>query len=264
VALAYHYDRAWYRSFDNFVLADSKWSPSDTNTELWYDASDLDSLVVSGTNLTQWMDKSGNDYHLTRDQNANNDAQSGVTSLRGRNVIEFGSGDSMTNKDWNHDQNATAIYIAFVWKAYTDSAQDWLLHHTDSTTQRQAVRRTVTNNIDWRGSSIDNTTQNFAIPNVPELQDNVSLFKINGSNSYLSTHNASGSQADTGDAGDRPFGHISVGSNENETGNLNGYIAEILYFTGASDVEKVEGYLAHKWGLSNNLPNDHLYKLLAP
>ena len=28
--------------------------------------------------------------------------------------------------------------------------------------------------------------------------------------------------------------------------------------------EKVEGYLAHKWGLSMNLPNGHLYKSTEP
>jgi hypothetical protein len=28
--------------------------------------------------------------------------------------------------------------------------------------------------------------------------------------------------------------------------------------------QKIEGYLAHKWGLSNNLPANHPYKNNAP
>ena len=28
--------------------------------------------------------------------------------------------------------------------------------------------------------------------------------------------------------------------------------------------EKVEGYLAHKWGLTDNLPNNHPYKNKVP
>ena len=31
-----------------------------------------------------------------------------------------------------------------------------------------------------------------------------------------------------------------------------------------SDVEKAEGYLAHKWGLTGNLPVSHPYKNTAP
>ena len=34
--------------------------------------------------------------------------------------------------------------------------------------------------------------------------------------------------------------------------------------TDISDIEKAEGYLAHKWGLEGNLPDDHPYKNLAP
>jgi len=44
-------------------------------------------------------------------------------------------------------------------------------------------------------------------------------------------------------------------------------IMEIVYcngFASDTDRQKVEGYLAHKWGLTANLPEDHLYKELAP
>jgi len=34
--------------------------------------------------------------------------------------------------------------------------------------------------------------------------------------------------------------------------------------TDISDVEKAEGYLAHKWGLTGNLPVNHPYKSSAP
>jgi hypothetical protein len=34
--------------------------------------------------------------------------------------------------------------------------------------------------------------------------------------------------------------------------------------TDISDVQKAEGYLAHKWGLTSGLPNSHPYKTSAP
>jgi len=265
VALAYHYDRAWHRSFDNVILADSKWSPADTTTQLWYDASDLDSLVVSGSDLTQWGDKSGNGYHLTKDQNANDFAQSGVASLRGRNVIEISSGDTLTNRVWNHDHNTTALYLTFVWKAYTEGTQDFILHHTDTTSKRQALRRTTTNQLQWLGSNISGTNPSpFGFGNMPEGDDNLTSIKANGGSSWLSNYNALGRGFNSGDIGDNPFAHISVGANEIESNQLIGYIAEIIYYTNESDTQKIEGYLAHKWGLSAYLTSDHDYKNSAP
>jgi hypothetical protein len=37
--------------------------------------------------------------------------------------------------------------------------------------------------------------------------------------------------------------------------------------TGGTDItefEKAEGYLAHKWGLTANLPSDHPFKNVSP
>ena len=53
---------------------------------------------------------------------------------------------------------------------------------------------------------------------------------------------------------------------------LNGRMAEYFHVAGApgtggtniDDVEKAEGYLAHKWGLASNLPSSHPYKNSAP
>ena len=49
--------------------------------------------------------------------------------------------------------------------------------------------------------------------------------------------------------------------------NCRGDIAEILIVMGEvsdSNRDKIEGYLAHKWGLTSNLPNNHPYKNTRP
>ena len=46
-------------------------------------------------------------------------------------------------------------------------------------------------------------------------------------------------------------------------GRLNSYLAEVIYYNnviGSTDRTKIEGYLAWKWGISSDLPNDHPYK----
>lgn len=44
------------------------WSPTDMGADLlgWYDAQDSGSLTLSGSDVTQWNDKSGNSMHLTQ------------------------------------------------------------------------------------------------------------------------------------------------------------------------------------------------------
>ena len=46
-----------------------------------------------------------------------------------------------------------------------------------------------------------------------------------------------------------------------------GHISEILWFLGEvsqEEREKIEGYLAHKWGRLISLPEDHPYKVNEP
>jgi len=48
---------------------------------------------------------------------------------------------------------------------------------------------------------------------------------------------------------------------------VSGEIMEFLYFSESHDTktrQKLEGYLAHKWGLTNNLPSGHPYKYEPP
>jgi hypothetical protein len=61
--------------------------------------------------------------------------------------------------------------------------------------------------------------------------------------------------------------NVTVGNRYQETGFdvLIGDIAEIvLTVNDDTDNEKIEGYLAHKWGLESLLPSTHTYKNAAP
>jgi hypothetical protein len=43
-----------------------------------------------------------------------------------------------------------------------------------------------------------------------------------------------------------------------------GQIKEIVVVSDNTDRQKIEGYLAHKWGLTDSLPVDHPYKTSPP
>ena len=61
---------------------------------------------------------------------------------------------------------------------------------------------------------------------------------------------------------------VTIGATDGgDSGNWDGTIGEVILLSSdASDLDrqKVEGYLAHKWGLEGSLPADHPYKNAAP
>ena len=67
-------------------------------------------------------------------------------------------------------------------------------------------------------------------------------------------------QSKTGSASN---GSPSGNGNWTEIGtNLSGKIGELIVLnsTDSDDRQKLEGYLAHKWGLTSNLPDSHPFK----
>ena len=61
------------------------------------------------------------------------------------------------------------------------------------------------------------------------------------------------------------IGGYADGSGSQAAANID--IAEIVFYQSAlslSNRQLIEGYLAHKWGLTSSLPNDHPYKSSAP
>jgi hypothetical protein len=58
-----------------------------------------------------------------------------------------------------------------------------------------------------------------------------------------------------------------LGSSEGAVNFYDGILSELIFFNNSlsvSDVQKVEGYLAWKWGLQANLPSTHPFKLFPP
>ena len=60
---------------------------------------------------------------------------------------------------------------------------------------------------------------------------------------------------------------ITIGTDIGGTDKGKFVLGELIYMDttpSAANIEKLEGYLAHKWGLEGNLPGGHTYKSSAP
>ncbi len=71
-----------------------EFDPNDLNPVLWLDGSDASTISTSGSFVTQWRDKSGNNNHANPQAVANR-PQTGVSSLNGNNVLTFDGGDDV-------------------------------------------------------------------------------------------------------------------------------------------------------------------------
>ena len=77
------------------------------------------------------------------------------------------------------------------------------------------------------------------------------------------------SSASTGQSGNFNITSYGLGVNTN-TGDYfvwNGYYGEVMYFNvqlSDTNRQKIEGYLAWKWGLQASLPGGHPYASAAP
>jgi hexokinase len=65
----------------------------------------------------------------------------------------------------------------------------------------------------------------------------------------------------------KAFTGLFVGTGANGSYYWKGYIAEVAIYNNVlstGDRQKIEGYLAWKWGLQGNLPAGHPYKTISP
>jgi hypothetical protein len=240
-----------------------RWSPKETDLVCWYDASDVSTITSSSNIISQVDDKSGNGFHLNVLTSNKTGPKTGIQTLNGLNVFTWDTvGQVLENNSFSYNQNSNGLYFAIIFKCITDNAQDFVLAGTEVNTpgNRMALRRNANvNSLQIIGGSGtgSNTVLGSSPGSAPEGEDFLVVSKFNGSNSHI---RIDGELAKSGNIGTNAFSSLNIGANETESSPIKGYIAEVVFFTESSDEEKVEGYMAHKWGTASNLPESHSYK----
>ena len=102
-----------------------------------------------------------------------------------------------------------------------------------------------------------NIAMGSGVDTVLEGETYIVLSKLNSSNSQI---RIDGHFKNTGNIGTNHLNSIKLGGNAIGGSNLEGYIAEFIIFSDIGEQENIEGYLAHKWGLTSKLPADHTHK----
>jgi len=243
------------------------WTPEGTTTALWLDAADSDSLTLDASNnVEQWNDKSGNDYHVSQTDSERRPAY----SLAG--YVEFdGSDDALESSSRLGFAANPDISVIVVAKIFLGSAADQALFSIgEGDYSHQACAGD--DGWGWRFSG-GNRIFNPVVVNKTELASFVMAEGSTFGESEFFLNGSAGVESSSGSVHLSPTdisNYTSIGNASDGDGDykkpINCQIYEMIVIPSAlaEERQKIEGYLAHKWGLEENLPSDHPYKTEAP
>ena len=240
---------------------------------LWLDASDSSTISYSsGSNLSQWRDKSGNGYIMTNNTGTTTVASADLNSL---NTIYTPSGTSTQITNFRGRSKMTLFvvgkcaagrYLLGMNNGCLYLGNDSLLYMQPPTGNYLDIYDTVglgtsvVSNNTWFLMCIgyDNATNSTANP-----------YTINGSpNNGTNRTTAIVPRGTPGILTDQVLTNSFWINSINGTNSYDSdYTAEIIYYNSTLSVtqrQTIEGYLADKWGLTTNLPVGHPYKSSFP
>jgi hypothetical protein len=229
------------------------WTPAEITSEAWFDADDPLSITESANRISQWNDKSGNNRHATQPTGSiQPDYVASDPVFTGRATVKASTGGAYL--DTVSSFSVKRVYLVVY---YDDTS---LLFGNHNAIFAGSVgsnsRLTGRSNEDkvWdgprdnknfdkdgitlrNGSRVDSTAEANGLPmpgdifNITALVTKTQTFRLMGNSASYTT--------------------------------WPGGLGEIIFTDGTEGIEtqqKMEGYLAWKWGLVTKLPIDHPYR----
>jgi len=264
-----------------FTWNETVWNPSMISTALWLDAADASTVTTDSGNVSQWNDKSGNNRNASQSTSANRPTYN-ATGFNGKpgavfngssHRLEVANALSLTRNIGSisfffaaHTSGLTGTNQSMMGFSVGTAATDRVsCAYLEDTKLRIGGRRLDANS--FAGASSSGSWNNS--PAVMCFQWEFAAAKAsifyNGANGdplEAALHTA-GNTSDTDSQVTPKIGAVAAGASS----FFNGPIAEIVITTSTITTttrQRIEGYLAHKWGLTANLPSDHPYKTVGP
>jgi hypothetical protein len=241
------------------------WAPANIATALWLDAADTTTIVLSGSNVSQWSDKSGNSRNVTQSSAGNRPTYT-TSGLNSRNVVTFnGSTQSMDVPALGFTGGRFAAFLVGLCNGTTNLGP-YFFDSTSRTAMATNFAGTLPNRGRWfafnqTGSQIESTTTTGN--NVNAIINGV----FDGTSSQIFVDGTSIASGTLAVSGFNTSFFLGRRFNGNASGtNYLGIMAEVIFCAVPTNTTRqlIEGYLAHKWGLTANLPSGHPYKNSPP
>ena len=255
------------------------WDPSLISTALWLDAADVSTVTTVSGGVSQWNDKSGNGRNAS--QGTSGSRPTVVTaSQNSLNGISFDGVDDRLVFSSALLSATHSLFILFKptieaaigtvfgqWQAGQTGRYVWSVNQNcggvPTSGQFNFFNASTTEGA-CTGAGAGLTTD-VSISNTATL---VSSISTTGSEQWKLLKN--GTEWDSATITSVFTGvNSSLGSVNAADGTspYDGVIYEVIHLASYASTDtrqRIEGYLAHKWGLTANLPSDHPYKTNAP
>lgn len=256
-----------------YLLLNQKWTPAQLGSSLalWLDADDVSTIILNGNTVSQWSDKSGNNRHATQSTAANQPSYN-ATALNGKTALTFnGTSTFLTSPGFMvGGSNWTVIALATMQNATQANARLVSTAPTSgndfSTSGGWAVifRNSTTANVTTQASYINAFSLiTIDAPTIICAQRTSTQIALSLNGNTGTTTSGSFSSMNGTDA-------FRIGRSVNpgfETGeNWSGIVGEVaaIQNLATTDRQRLEGYMAWKWGLRSNLPEDHPFRNSPP
>ena len=227
-----------------------------SSCQLWLDASDITTITLSGSSVTQWKDKS-----VTMASAIQNNSLGYPTYVSGSTpYVLFSPNQALRIASWNYSSSWTVILamnsvtLAARWfiSPYNNLG---LVYMGMSEPGNKIFSGLLAGSGDVTGNHLESTmAQNTSTTGVFNYYRDAQIQSTNTTNAGIASVNGIA---------------LGIGANQSGDYDIGGtyQIYELLIFSsflGDSDRFNVEGYLAWKWGMQANLPAGHPYKNAAP
>jgi len=256
------------RNLGQFEFVYGLWTPAQITTELWLDADDASTITLNGSNVSAWNDKSGNGRNATQTGTAQPLYSS--TGLNNRPALDFDGTDD-------------DLVLSSVSNLNSVSQSWFIVAKRDNASGRTEIPFGIGNKVESDGlSDIPRWTDNKMysqigyVANRPApvsvISDAPYINCVTGGAVQLSYTNGTligtGTTQSLSNFSVSDGGYVGSGRALSFSNRyFDGKISELIIVPSVAttqDRQLIEGYLAHKWGLTANLPADHPYKNSAP
>lgn len=279
---------------NQMLFTSSLWTPAQLVSEVWLDAADAATITLNGSNVSQWNDKSGNNRHATQ----------GIASYQptfvsnvsnGLPAIQTDGGDTLVigNRSLlfqNVGRATIAIVVKYVTGTYSINAiSAFVSTGTTSSQSRFALSASPNTDVTRLGLLgrrndadavviLNSSTARSSILNSVAIQIGDAIYSSAQANHFTNgvqdltdaAFLTSGTTQNSVPANASLFSIAGAGATPPPPTNplpSGCQLFEVLMFNSTlstSDRQRLEGYLAWKWGSVASLPAGHPFKNSPP
>lgn len=258
------------------------WTPSQlgASLSLWLDADDASTITESGGLVSQWDDKSGDGNHMTQGTGSAQPTYA-ATGFNSMPALQFNTDKYLGNSSPSGLDSQGDLFYASVFQITTSSSYRMIMGGRGAFNEAAGANGIpilqqlgTSPQLGIHNTGVAATLIRVVVTDI--TQGHLATVGRAGGiigNGGTVTVTASGASSSYSTTGTQTWNSAANavfqigGRQQSGTSWLLGSISECIAMqrnATTGEREKVEGYLAHKWDLTADLPASHPYKTVAP